>query len=624
MQNRKFRVILIMAIILLIALMARFYKLDQIPPGLYPDEAVNATDGLRAWDQGDLRLYYPNNNGREGLFINLVVIFLKIFDISIAVFRIVPALIGLLTIPAIYLAAKEMFNFRVGLLSAFICSVSFWHINFSRIGFRAILVPLITCLVLFFLFKGQKQIDKELSHRIKLSQLLNFLMAGLILGLGIHTYIAFRVFPAVVAGFFGLVIITGIMKYRNRVIKKMDRLKAFSLIVIKPVFIPIVTLIIGFCLTAGPMIIYYLNNPQSVSSRQNDNNIFVLSPANHQGKPVQALTKTLGQTLGQFIYKGDQNWRHNLPDKPQLSPFVAIMFLVGLLSGLGLWLVLMYVKWHKANIEKFRKFYLKIINILLGPKKNKKLAKKPWQKILRELRFKRLLSRPYRKILTLGTLMGWFLVMLSPAFLTIEGIPHALRSIGALPPAIMFASLVIAFLTSKQNRDRAAIVFNKLKIKKPDINANYFYLFNYWLVAVALGLTMIYNLNNYFLVWGRSTHTAHAFEKRMVNIGEYLKKSDNLYEKYLIVNAQNKKIDTGFPVSLETIRFVNFEKSQNLNYLNPDEINQINLNCEFEIILQKPDQQIERKIKEHYSVYEKEVDLTPEFQGTQFKTFHKF
>ena len=69
----------IFLIIMAVAAFFRLYKLDQFPPGLYPDEAMNGNNALEALDTGDFKIFYPENNGREGLFINIQALSLKAF-----------------------------------------------------------------------------------------------------------------------------------------------------------------------------------------------------------------------------------------------------------------------------------------------------------------------------------------------------------------------------------------------------------------------------------------------------------------------------------------------------------------------------------------------------------------
>ena len=57
-------------LIFLVAAFLRFQNLALLPPGLYPDEAMNGNNVLEASKTGNWKVFYPANNGREGLFIN--------------------------------------------------------------------------------------------------------------------------------------------------------------------------------------------------------------------------------------------------------------------------------------------------------------------------------------------------------------------------------------------------------------------------------------------------------------------------------------------------------------------------------------------------------------------------
>ena len=172
-------------VVLGIAVFFRVWQLDSIPPGLYPDEAINGNQAVS--EPG--KIFYPENNGREGLFMNLLALSFSLFGISIWSFKIVPAIIGILTVLGLYLLTKELFLKRgenvscaIALLSSFFLATSFWHVNFSRIDFRAILVPFVLVFLFYFLFRG-----------FRTRKFLDFAIAGLFFGLGFHTYISFRV-----------------------------------------------------------------------------------------------------------------------------------------------------------------------------------------------------------------------------------------------------------------------------------------------------------------------------------------------------------------------------------------------------------------------------------------------
>ncbi|MEK9157955.1 MAG: glycosyltransferase family 39 protein, partial [Patescibacteria group bacterium] len=172
--------------ILVVASFFRLYHLDKYPPGLYPDEAMNGSNALVANETGQYQIFYPENTGREGLFINIQAVSLKIFGIHPWALRVVSAIFGILTVLGLYLLARELFDWRMGAVSSFLLAISFWHVNFSKIGFRAIMVPFILVYAFYFLWRGLKH-----------SNLKYFFWAGIFAGLGFNTYTAYQIAPLI-------------------------------------------------------------------------------------------------------------------------------------------------------------------------------------------------------------------------------------------------------------------------------------------------------------------------------------------------------------------------------------------------------------------------------------------
>lgn len=179
-MNKK--ILISLLIILAIASFLRLWQLDLTPPGVYPDEAINANDALDSLGNKEFKVFYPENNGREGLYIWLISLSFAVFGPSIWALKIISALIGILTVLGIYLLSKELFSQRIALLSSFFLALSFWHINFSRIAFRAILIPFCLTFGFYFLLKGFKNWKTH-----------NFIISGIFWGLGFYTYISYRV-----------------------------------------------------------------------------------------------------------------------------------------------------------------------------------------------------------------------------------------------------------------------------------------------------------------------------------------------------------------------------------------------------------------------------------------------
>lgn len=310
MQRHHRREILIVIGILLIASFFRFYKLDKYPPGLYPDEAMNGSNALVANATGHYQIFYPENTGREGLFINIQALSIKWFGIHPWALRGVSAVFGVLTVLGLYLLGKELFSWQVGAVSSFLLAISFWHVNFSRIGFRAIMLPFILVFTFYFLWRGLRQ-----------SNWWSFFWAGVFGGLGFYTYTAYRIAPLIM--FLVFVNYWMFLKkdyhHENYEHTRNRFLGGFSLFMITIFFV------------ALPIGVYFLKNPQNFMERGTQS-VFA------QAQPVQQLGISVVRTLGMFTFAGDGNPRHNLDSEPMLGWPIAVLFAIGFLKELYHWL----------------------------------------------------------------------------------------------------------------------------------------------------------------------------------------------------------------------------------------------------------------------------------------------
>jgi 4-amino-4-deoxy-L-arabinose transferase-like glycosyltransferase len=290
-----------LSIILILAIFFRFWKLEKIPPGLYPDVAINGNEAFFSLKNKDFKVFYPENYGREGLMIWLIALSFKIFGVSILSIRIVAATIGVLTVLGVYLLARELFYYdrelsdKISLLSSFFLAVSFWHTNISRIGFRAILLPFVLVFSFYFLLK---------SFRKKL--IFDSILAGIFFGLGFYTYTSFRVAVLILAFIF---VPFWFLYKKERVQRKF--LVLVSCFLLSTFFV------------ALPIGIYFLKNPQDFISRAAPVSIFKAE------NPIKEFLKSFILHLGMFNFYGDPNWRHNFSGKPMLFWPVGILFLIG-------------------------------------------------------------------------------------------------------------------------------------------------------------------------------------------------------------------------------------------------------------------------------------------------------
>src|SRR5580704_3902154 len=160
-MSKRTRIWLLVGILAL-ATFFRFYQLTTTPPGLYPDEAMDGANAQYAAHTDQFKVFYPEDNGREGLYVNILAVAFKFHLLPETApwsVRFPAAVAGILTVWGIYLLVAELFKERdegyaIALLAAFLLATSFWGINFSRIGFRAILAPLLLTWSLYFLIKA--------------------------------------------------------------------------------------------------------------------------------------------------------------------------------------------------------------------------------------------------------------------------------------------------------------------------------------------------------------------------------------------------------------------------------------------------------------------------------------
>jgi len=313
MKNKN---IIILILILATAIFFRLWQLNQIPPGLYPDVAINGNDALETLRTHDFKLFYPENNGREGLFFWLISISFLIFGASVWSIKIVAAIIGILTVLGTYLVSKEIFKLAndkqlinkseaIALIASFLIATSFWHTLFSRLGFRAIMLPFVLVFGFYFLFKGlRKGLEKK-------KNIMELIISGIFFGMGFYTYISYRLIVLLVP----FVLLTWLLIYFKEKLQK-------------KYWISITVYLIFIFITALPIGIYFLNNMQDFIGRAAPISVFASQ------NPVMEFLKSLIIHLGMFNVYGDANWRHNFSGSPMLPWPIGILFLIGIIYSI--------------------------------------------------------------------------------------------------------------------------------------------------------------------------------------------------------------------------------------------------------------------------------------------------
>jgi len=119
--------------LMLLAAILRLAKLGELPRIIDGDEGLL---GLFAQSSGSGTYSNPfalwENFG--GIYLQIVNIAIRIFGASPFAIRILPAISGILAIPALYLFSRQVASRRIAIISSFLLAISHAHVHFSRIG----------------------------------------------------------------------------------------------------------------------------------------------------------------------------------------------------------------------------------------------------------------------------------------------------------------------------------------------------------------------------------------------------------------------------------------------------------------------------------------------------------
>lgn len=280
--------------IILIAAFLRLFLLESIPNGFHQDEAINGYDAYsilktsRDMYGNFLPLFVKSlNDYRESLHLLFLMPAIQFFGLTEFAVRLPSAIIGVATVFILFQLVKEIFGQQPALFSALFLAMSPWHIQFSRIGYGAILVPFLLCLGLLFLYKSLER-----------SQYLYF--SAFFFGLTLYTYASARIF--VPCFLLGLVCIfwKHLWKYRKKTV------------IASAIFLVIFLILLSFWLSPAGM-----SRAEAVGLERN---------------PIQLIQNYLSYFNPIFLFlKGDQQLRHSPYGIGELHSIELLTVLIGLI-----------------------------------------------------------------------------------------------------------------------------------------------------------------------------------------------------------------------------------------------------------------------------------------------------
>ncbi|TKJ30716.1 MAG: hypothetical protein CEE40_04280 [Chloroflexi bacterium B3_Chlor] len=286
-------------LIMLVASFLRLYRLDEVPPGLHGDTAYKGVAANRILRGEAYPIFFEESwGGVEPMYLYLLAASFHLFGNTPQVIQGLSAAVGIITVPLLYLLARELLRSRlVGLLASFWLATSYWHVSWSRLGWESILVPPFVIATVWLLWRA-----------LEAGQWRFFIGAGVSLGLSLYTYQGMRFLPIFLAVYLGYRILTEKAFWQAFRAK----LTLFALVALL-VFLPL----------GG----YYVTHPDTFLRRAGEVSIF--NPEKNPHGPLRSLVTSAAKIVGMYNLRGDRLWRHNIPGRPVFDPLTSVCFLLG-------------------------------------------------------------------------------------------------------------------------------------------------------------------------------------------------------------------------------------------------------------------------------------------------------
>ncbi len=298
------------------ALALRTAWLETTLPIVFGDESSFARQAATVSEGYLALLFAPAHLSHPWLHSAAMAPFVSLLGRTLTAERMFSALCGALTVPAVYLLARFLFDRRVAAPAAVFIAGWSLHVHFSRLSLNNIVDPLFGALAFAFLWRGLRRGDR-----------LSYALAGAALGLSQYFYTGARLYPLVMLAFLALLAL-----FRRQLVWGQRR--------------GLAVLALSFMLTTWPANYFLATNGLPLTSRTPDVSILEpradhggLSPFEKMGRDgtlVPYMGNQLYNALLAFNYKTD-NSRFYGGAVPMFLPVEAVAFLLGVMWALSRW-----------------------------------------------------------------------------------------------------------------------------------------------------------------------------------------------------------------------------------------------------------------------------------------------
>lgn len=284
-----------------LALFYRLYRTVSVPAEPFSDQAEKIMD-VYDISQGEYSIFFTRNTGREAIQMYWTLLVAKVFGtgLSFLSLKLGTALLGILTLPYIYLLGKEYGGERVGLFALFLFGIAYWPNVISRIGLRFPLYPLFAAPTLFYLIRGLRTRNRN-----------DFIISGFFLGLGLHGYSPFRIVP--------ILVVIAFIIYALHMRSKEDNQQALWWLVI---------VVVMSLFVFSPLLRYWLENPEIFGYRAFSRLSTVETAI--PGPIWKVFLSNLSRGLLMFNWDDGEIWPNSMPHRPALDVVTGALFVLGI------------------------------------------------------------------------------------------------------------------------------------------------------------------------------------------------------------------------------------------------------------------------------------------------------
>ncbi len=291
--------------VFVLAIFFRVYQFNQVPSQMVSDHAEKLYD-VQDVLSGRLSVFFTRNTGREAFQMYWTAFIIKLLNTGVTFFslKLGTVLLGIFTLPFLYLLGKELGNPRVGLFTMLFAGIGYWPNLISRFALRFTLYPFFFASTLYFFLRGMRTGQRRY-----------FILSGIFMGIGLHGYSPFRVVPALIVLAVALYLIHN---RSNRAIKH----ALVGLLLIAAVAV----------LVALPLLRYSIAHPDMVMYRT----MTRVTSAEQAiiGSPFLIFLQELWQAMTMFAWDNGEVWVLSIPGRPILDVVSGALFYLGFLAVL--------------------------------------------------------------------------------------------------------------------------------------------------------------------------------------------------------------------------------------------------------------------------------------------------